>query len=157
MTWYIARVRSNAEGALARDLDEETYFPRCTRKVRIRGRKSKRVVAAWPGYLLIRNPGVIDDPRLYRFLMIDDERASLTDEQVDGFRLMERLGAFQTHAESERLLGIGEAVKVATGLLKGFGGYVHAVWGDRATLSGGDFRAPVTVPIALLSPEKSVQ
>lgn len=152
MSWAIAVVRTNHEYALAASLDEQTYNPRTTRKIK----GFRRYVAAWGGYLLIQDPGEIDDPRLYGFLMIDDERASLTDEMVDGFRLMERLGAFQTHAESERLLGIGEAVKVASGLLRGLGGYVQDVWGGKAAVGGGDFPKPVRVPIALLKPEKPV-
>jgi transcription antitermination factor NusG len=152
MAWHIAHVRTGDELSLGRDLDHETYIPQCERKIRIRGKRSRRRVAAWPGYLLIRDPAHIEDSRFYRFLMEGEERASLTDDAVDGFRLMERLGAFQTHAESEVLLGIGESVKVAQGLLKGLSGKVQEVWGGKAQIGGGDFQKPVRVPLALLKP-----
>lgn len=161
--WHVAMVRSPEELSLAKRLREDgqtVYTPVTERKIRRNGKCTKRMVAAWPGYLLIRDPLEIDDTRFYRFLMIDYVRATLSDEMIEGIRLMERLGAFQTHAESERQLGIGEAVKVSAGLLQGFRGHVDQPLrgkDDSVRIAGGDFARPVWVPSALILPDSSVQ
>lgn len=161
--WYIGYVRSSEELSLRDDLrrdGQEVYTPTTERQIRRNGRKAMRTVAAFTGYLFIYDPGRIEDRRFYGFLMIDGERASMTDEQMDGIRLLERLGAFQTHAESEKALGIGEAVKVSTGLLQGLRGTIdEPLRGkDRSVrVSGGDFAKPMWLPSVLLLPESTVQ
>lgn len=163
MSWCVAMCRSPEELSLAKQLRQDgqtVYTPTTERKIRRNGKCTKRTVAAWPGYLLIHEPLEIDDPRFYRFLMIDYVRATLSDEMIEGIRLMERLGAFQTHAESERQLGIGEAVRVSTGLLQGFRGHVDKPLrgkDDSVRIAGGDFPKPVWVPSALILPDSSVQ
>lgn len=156
-------VRSPDELSLASQLrrDGQTvYTPVTERKVSVRGRMTKRFVAAWPGYLLIRNPLPIDDSRFYRYLQTDYERDTMTDDEVDVIRLMERLGTFQTHSESERPLGIGETVKVARGLLQGLRGTIDQPLrgkDDSVRVSGGDFVRPVWIPSALIRPDIPVQ
>lgn len=162
--WHVAMVRSPEELSLAKRLREDgqtVYTPVTERKIRRNGKCTKRTVAAWPSYLFIRDPLPIDDSRFFYFLIKPDyERETLSDEMIEGFRLMERLGAFQTHAESERQLGIGEAVKVSAGLLQGFRGHVDQPLrgkDDSVRIAGGDFARPVWVPSALILPDSSVQ
>lgn len=162
--WHIAVVRSPEEESLAERLREdgmEVYYPRCKRKVSVRGKMTRRFVAAWPSYLFIRDPMPIDDSRVYGFLIkADYERETLPDEVIEGFRLMERLGVFQTHAESERQLGIGEAVRVSSRLLGDKRGTIEAPLRGKdgyVLIGGGDFPNPVWIASALIKPDITVQ
>ncbi len=164
MTWAIAMVRSPEELSLASQLrrDGQTvYLPVTERKISVRGRMTKRFVAAWPGYLFIRDPLPIDDSRLYGFLIKADwERETLSDDAIEGFRLMERLGVFQTHAESERQLGIGEAVRVSSRLLGDKRGTIEAPLRGKdgyVLIGGGDFPNSVWIASALIKPDITVQ
>lgn len=158
MSWAIAMIRAGEELAFAgylRGAGMMSYLPTYQRKIRIRGKQTKRTVAAWPGYIMIREPEPIDDARFFYYLQIDDEMARFTDDQVDAYRLMERLGVFRVRDES---LGIGESVKVASGLLRGLRGHVdQSLRGKDVRVYGGDFLKPMWVPAALLSPDLQVE
>ena len=158
--WCIAMCATGQEFPFRDDLRRQgvtAWFPVTKRKIRVRGRSSRRIVAAWPGYVLIECPlPSIRDSRFRFYLPGGDRIEYLKDEIVATFRLMESLGAYQTHAESERPLGIGESVKVASGLLQGLRGQVKAVCRGRVEIEGGDFPKSVKVPIALISPTNAV-
>ena len=160
MTWLVAMIRSGEELAFAgwlRGRGETVYLPTCKRKIRVRGKASKRTVAAWPGYALVRDPKPIQDRRFYRWCRTGDQVDTMSDAEVETIRFMERSKVFQTHMESEQPLSIGESVKVARGLLRGMAGHLLELPNGQALVGGGSFPKPVLMPLALLIPESGVK
>jgi hypothetical protein len=105
--YRIAMVMSGQEFGLRDELRRrgyESWMPTTRRKVRIRGRCTKRVVPAWPGYLLIPEPApIVRDSRFFCYLHVGDELSRLKDEIVEVFREMERQGRFQAREDSSRV------------------------------------------------------
>lgn len=164
MTWCVAMVRSPDELSLAKRLRQDgqtVYTPTTERQIRKNGGRATRTVAAWSGYLLIRNPLPIEDSRFYGFIRHPDfERKTLTDKEVEKYRLDERLGAFQRPlkgGEVLSLLGIGEEVNVPVWPWNGRRGYVKSIVRGMVELAGLEFEKPVRIPLALIRPDIPVQ
>jgi transcription antitermination factor NusG len=118
---------------------------------------------AFPGYVftkicLSERGRVISVPGVVRILSFNGVPARLDEAEIENIRLCHRRGAFM---ESRPLFGVGERVRVKSGVLEGLEGFVSRCKDERrliGPLSHINQSLAVQVDIDLLEPvEKTSQ
>jgi transcription antitermination factor NusG len=158
--WYAMYTNARHENAVADHLiskDIEVFVPTIAVVRSWKDRKMKLQTPAFPGYVftkicLSERGRVISVPGVVRILSFNGVPARLDEAEIENIRLCHRRGAFM---ESLPSFGVGERVRVKSGVLEGLEGFVSRCKDERrliVPLSHINQSLAVQVDIDLLEP-----
>jgi transcription antitermination factor NusG len=158
--WYAMYTNARHENAVADHLiskDIEVFVPTIAVVRSWKDRKMKLQTPAFPGYVftkicLSERGRVISVPGVVRILSFNGVPARLDEAEIENIRLCHRSGAFM---ESLPSFGVGERVRVKSGVLEGLEGFVSRCKDERrliVPLSHINQSLAVQVDIDLLEP-----
>jgi transcription antitermination factor NusG len=158
--WYAMYTNARHENAVADHLiskDIEVFVPTVAVVRSWKDRKMKLQTPAFPGYVftkicLSERGRVISVPGVVRILSFNGVPARLDESEIENIRLCHRRGAFM---ESLPSFGVGERVRVKSGVLEGLEGFVSRCKDERrliVPLSHINQSLAVQVDIDLLEP-----
>ena len=158
--WYAVYTNARHENTVADHLmskEIEVFLPTITVVRSWKDRKMKLQTPAFPSYVftkicLSERGRVISVPGVVRILSFNGVPARLDEAEIENIRLCHRRGALM---ESRPLFGVGERVRVKSGLLEGLEGFVSRCKDERrliVPLSHINQSLAVQVDIDLLEP-----
>jgi transcription antitermination factor NusG len=158
--WYAVYTNARHEMTVADHLisrDIEVFVPTITVVRSWKDRKIRLQIPAFPGYVftkicLSERGRVISVPGAVRILSFNGAPARLDEAEIENIRLCQQRGALM---ESRPLFGVGERVRVKSGLLEGLEGFVSRCKDERrliVPLSHINQSLAVQVDIDLLEP-----
>jgi transcription antitermination factor NusG len=158
--WYAVYTNARHEKAVADHLTSkeiEVFLPTITVVRSWKDRKMKLETPAFPSYVFTKicqgeRGRVISVPGVVRILSFNGVPARLDEAEIENIRLCHRRGALM---ESRPLFGVGERVRVKSGLLEGLEGFVSRCKEERrliVPLSHINQSLVVQVDIDLLEP-----
>jgi transcription antitermination factor NusG len=161
--WYAVYTNARHEKAVADHLTSkeiEVFLPTITVVRSWKDRKMKLQTPAFPSYVftkicLSERGRVISVPGVVRILSFNGVPARLDDAEVENIRLCHQRGALM---ESRPLFGVGERVRVKSGVLEGLEGFISRCKDERrliVPLSHINQSLAVQVDIDLLEPAEN--
>jgi transcription antitermination factor NusG len=161
--WYAVYVNARHEKTVADHLiskDIEAFAPMIAVVRSWKDRKVKLQTPAFPGYVftkicLSERIRVISVPGVVKILSFNSVPARLNEAEIENIRLCHRRGVC---LETQPLYGVGERVRVRSGILEGLEGFVSRCKDERrliVPLSHINQALAVQVDIDLLEPAEN--
>jgi transcription antitermination factor NusG len=158
--WYAVYTNARHEMRVVEHLiskDIEVFVPTITVVRSWKDRKMKLQIPAFPGYVFTKiclsdRGRVISVPAVFRILSFNGVPARLDEAEIESIRLCQQGGALM---ESLPLFGVGERVRVKSGVLEGLVGFISRCKDERrliVPLSHINQSLAVQVDVDLLEP-----